>query len=919
MPRPKLKKPGLDLGAVFAEERRQQALREERQADLAAAAPALNLTPGWSLDDAYLLEAVLNELALRESEALACYRPVPGAADFHACIAGEVGLVGSNRAGKSVAAGVEVSMAATGQHPTPGKYPEKALEIAIVGPGEKHLRLVYRILFRPGQFKLLQDPDGTWHVPSYENPDDVAREREWMDAPPLIPTRLVESESWIDKKAEEPALVRLVNGTTLYFFSFDSIPPQGVVYDLCLSGWSEIFDPVHDGYRRVDEIDGPFHVLSYNERLGIIERKRAGKPFVKGYGEICRVTLSNGEVIHTTRHHQVYTQDGRWVSVGDAFEQRLPLRSQPISSGYHARRGGEGPLPTTCDRPERSPRYSSANTDLSIPRQSLRATLSQTTRQDCEGVCVKTSPVATPGCLDDYSACPHPCDERSRQVQGGDREPSPLQDDARGRTQQNCSADGLASSRVGSLTCRERKASQAFSSCAHAGRGASGSSSLATRARLESVSRQAQFQSPVSSSFDPDTSNEPIADRGSSASASELQNEEHDRLVHILSIEHDCHSEIWDISVEDNHNYFYGGVLNHNCWFDEEHPRARVWLTEMRARRMSVRGRFLWSATPENATPTFYALKSRADRPDMASKPPIAQVRFFELYSKDNPYLPPDAREAFFETLREEDPDAAVAKVEGDWAFRKYIVYPEFNENLHLIEPFPIDHRDTLYAVIDPSITRCAIILAAVMAPDSPYYLPQWPDRLVVTDEAVIENCTAAKAARALRRLLNERKHWVEKVIFDFRHGRKREDDGGMIAEKYWKALKEEDVRPRIDRIVWGSDNFADGVDAVKEFLAPRGNLPPRIVGFKTLRWWTWEFHRYHRRKNPDGTPGKIHRKKDDLMDCTRYLVQANPQWVTPPGLDDRSARAFSAEELRQFDRDPVNSLYGHLYRRSVP
>lgn len=579
-----LSNPGVDLASVFAAEQADAAKRAGREADLAAA-PQLTLTPGWSLDDAYLLECYLNELDQRDGEALAAYVPVPGAVNVHGCLAGEVGLVGSNRAGKSVCSGVEVAFAATGRHPVADKYPEAPLEIACVGPGEKHLRLMYRILFKPGQFKLLRDPDGRWRVPNYENPADVARQSEWVDAPPLIPPRLVESESWVDKKAEVPALVRLVNGTTLYFYSYESAPPQGVVF--------------------------------------------------------------------------------------------------------------------------------------------------------------------------------------------------------------------------------------------------------------------------------------------------------------------------------------------HLVWMDEEHPRARVWLTEMRARRMSVRGRLFWSATPENATPTFYTLKSRADRPDMGEKPPIAQVRFFELYSKDNPYLPPDAREAFFEAVREDDPDAAVAKVEGEWAFRKFLVYPEFDENRHLIEPFRIDHRDTLYAVIDPSITRCAILLAAVVSPESPWYLSKWPDRLIVTDEAVIENCTAAKAARALRRLLDDRQHWVEKVIFDFRHGRKREDDGGMIAEKYWAAIRAEDVRPRTDRIVWGSDNYAEGIDAVKEYLSPRGDAPPRLVGFNTLRWWKWEFHRYHRRKNPDGTPGKIHRKKDDLMDCTRYLVKDAPQWVTPPGLDHRTEKAFTAEELRQFDRDPVGSLYGHRYRRA--
>jgi len=564
-------------------------LDARRRAEEEAAIPGMALTAGWTLEEAYLLECYLHELDTRANEALAVYRPVPGAKDVHACLAGEIGLVGSNRAGKSVCAGAECALAATGRHPLGDKYPTGNLEIALVGPGERHLRLLYRILFKPGQFRLIQDPDGSWRVPSYDNPEDVAREREWVAAPPLIPERMIESETWISKAAEQPALIRLINGTSIYFYSFDANPPQGVVF--------------------------------------------------------------------------------------------------------------------------------------------------------------------------------------------------------------------------------------------------------------------------------------------------------------------------------------------HLVWMDEEHPRARVWLNEMRARVMSVKGRIIWSATPENATPTFYALKSRADRPDMASKPPIAQTKFFELLSKDNPFIPPEGREAFFERLREDDPEAAVAKVEGEWAFRRYLVYPEFDANRHMIDPFEITHEDTMLVVIDPSITRCGILMAAILSPDSPHFLPEWPDRIVLIDEAVIDNCKSTKAARRVREMMDRHKHWLEMVVFDLRHGRKREDDEGTIAEKYWAALKEAGVHPRIDRIVWGGDNFTEGIDTVKEFLDPKGGLPPRIVGMKDrVPWWQWEMQRYHRvrdkRPESQGAPGKVHRKKDDLCDCTRYLCLKNPQWVAPPGLDHRMANAYSAEELRQLERDPINSMYAHLWAR---
>lgn len=559
-----------------------------RAADIAAA-PSLNLMSGWTIDEAYLLECYLNELNQRQGEALAIYRCVPGAMEYHQSLAGENGVRGSNRAGKTLLTCAEDAMAATGQHFVEGKYRDPPLEIALVGPGERHLRLLYRMLFRPGQFKVIQDADGTWRVPDYETPADVARLKEWQDGPPLIPERMVETESWIDKKAEEPALVRLVNGSTFYFFSYDSEPPPGVFF--------------------------------------------------------------------------------------------------------------------------------------------------------------------------------------------------------------------------------------------------------------------------------------------------------------------------------------------HRVHMDEEHPRARVWLTEMRARVMSVGGRLDWSATPENATPVFYGLQARALRPDMPTLPAIKQTKFFNVLAKNNPFIPADAREAFEERLREDDPEAAVAKVEGEWAFRKLLIYPEFDENRHLIDAFEIAHEDSLYIVVDPGITRCAMLMATVVSPDSKHFLPQWPDRLILIDEALIQNCQPWKAADKLRKMLDRHQHWLQHVVFDLRHGRKREsDDDGTIASKYWDAFKKAGIHPRIDRIVWGGDNFADGIVTVKSFLDPASNLPPRLVAMRgRCPWWQWEIQKYQRRRDPNDkqSPGKVHRKKDDLMDCTRYLCVNNPQWVTPPGTDHKLANAYSAEELRQMERNPIVSLYGHRYQRS--
>lgn len=553
---------------------------EDRQREKAKM-PAL--AAGWTIDQTFALESILHELRARESEALAIYSALPGIVGFHESIAGEIGIVGSNRAGKSIAAGAEVARAVTGRHPIPEKYPAKDGEFALIGPNEKHLRLLYAILFLPGAFKVLRTTNG-YVVPRYDNPEHVARIRDWEPSPPLIPSRMLADEpAWLDKKAGIPAIIRLVNGWTMNFFSFESEPPRGVAW--------------------------------------------------------------NG------------------------------------------------------------------------------------------------------------------------------------------------------------------------------------------------------------------------------------------------------------------------------AWLDEESPRARKWLSEVRARLMSRKGYLIWSATPESATATFYGMQTRANRPDMADKPPYARTEFYSLHSKDNPYLDPESREAFIERITEDDPDAATAKVEGDWAFKKYLVYPEWDDNVHCIDPFPIEWNDTVYCIIDPSRSRCGILLVAVLSPNSPHYLEEQPDRIICFDERIIKNCNAFKAAQAMAEMVKSHKHWIEHIIIDWHHGRKRLDnDDRQIAEVYWEEIKAAGVEPRLDRFEPGYDNLKTGIERVSQALVPKNGLPPKLAVFRgKCPWLVWEFHRYARIKTKDASgrdiPGEPTKKGNDLVDCCRYAVNGNLKWVTPPGKE-LTKDSYSAEELREIDRNPKKWMY---------
>lgn len=618
MGRRRNKKQSFDASDFLSKSLDDFALQEERKAlieqeRLADAQSAVFPEDEWTLDEIYHLERAVNVLYKRDSQALNLYTPVPAAVAFHNSLAGERGIVGSNRAGKSVASAVEVAWGATGTHPIKEQYPRRGLEVYVVGPRLEHLNLLYKMYFQTGRTFQVLKSGIDWIIPKWTIPEHVARQLEWQNAPPLIPPDMVywDDISWYSKSAEQPSIIRLKNGTNFYFFSYEQDPPRGVPID----------------------------------------------------------------------------------------------------------------------------------------------------------------------------------------------------------------------------------------------------------------------------------------------------------ILHM----------------------------------DEESRGVDKWLAEARARFISVMGRLIWSSTPESATPTFYDLKTRSERPDMKDKVPYKRTEFFELFSRDNPYLPPLGLEAASERLHEDDPEAASAKIDGEWTFRRFLVYPEFDENIHVIEPFDIEWRDTCYAIIDPGRTRNGTLFVALIHPESPHYLPDQPDRLVCFDELYMETArykgpveesgrivhgrgdyvgiNANSYAKRFAEKWQKHKHWLEDITFDWNQGRKKDEFDVEIMEHYRKALEERSIVPRRRNFVHAKSNITYGIEEVSKHLVPSDNKPPKLAIMRgKCPQLVYGMKKYQREqlKGANGrlTPGKPIAKRNEMVDCLRYACCRDLTWVMPPS-QDQNRLSFTFEEMKRLANDDkafVNQLYGDFF-----
>lgn len=195
------------------------------------------------------------ELMSRKIEALRLYEPSPKQREAHACMAYDVIITGGNRGGKSLCAFVEDARCVTNQDPHK-KYPHEGV-LVILGYGWEHCgKVVYRLLFQKGAFKIIKDQEtGQWRTFRPNSEADIARAAEAKPAPPLIPERFLkggrkQAFAWVNKKMRQFSRVDLTTGWSIYYFASEGDPEQAQGFPV---NRAHVDENVHDG-RWVSEL-----------------------------------------------------------------------------------------------------------------------------------------------------------------------------------------------------------------------------------------------------------------------------------------------------------------------------------------------------------------------------------------------------------------------------------------------------------------------------------------------------------------------------------------------------------------------------------------------------------------------------------------------------------------------------------------
>lgn len=324
------------------------------------------------------------------------------------------------------------------------------------------------------------------------------------------------------------------------------------------------------------------------------------------------------------------------------------------------------------------------------------------------------------------------------------------------------------------------------------------------------------------------------------------------------------------------------GIRVHYAHFDEEIVDP-TWYMEVAARLVDYRGYFVWTATAQKGGLQFYELCEEADRQKQFHNPRVIE---YTSHIKQNPYFTNEQRELFFGKLTEEE---RRIRVEGEFAFTSYKVYPEYDDHQHLVPPFEIPSDWMRVMTVDPGRQVCAVLFAAVPPPTH-----KDPGAIYFYDELYLQKCSAQMFGDEVRKRIHQQP--FDTFLIDPHGGRLRDIGSGESVEmQYSQALKERGITCRRTgaRFLWGSDDILGGIEKFRSWLLPRQeNATPKLrVVFGRCPKFAWEIKRYHYKRDRNGTikSDEPDQRNNHLMDTARYLAMFDPQYRAPK-LRSRSA-----------------------------
>ena len=299
-------------------------------------------------------------------------------------------------------------------------------------------------------------------------------------------------------------------------------------------------------------------------------------------------------------------------------------------------------------------------------------------------------------------------------------------------------------------------------------------------------------------------------------------------------------------SCDQGREKFQGSSLDF-VWFDEEPPKDVY--EECRMRVMDRRGDLFGTMTPLKGITFLYdeIYLNKGNNPEV-------WYEFMEW--SDNPYLSKREIKLLESSL---DENTLQARRFGRFAVGEGLVYPEFDENIHVIEPFPVPSEWQDNISIDPGLNNPL---------SAHWYAMDYDDNVYVTYEYYQAGKDVDYHAERIKEICKklgwhtDNKGRIEALIDSAANQRTLASAKSVSELFYERGIL---VNPNVNK-----DLFS-GIQRVKSYLNQKNGLP-NIYIFKGCVNLVREIKGYFWGK------GDIPKKKDDhALDEMRYYLMTRP------------------------------------------
>lgn len=301
-----------------------------------------------------------------------------------------------------------------------------------------------------------------------------------------------------------------------------------------------------------------------------------------------------------------------------------------------------------------------------------------------------------------------------------------------------------------------------------------------------------------------------------------------------------------------------GAVLDEFAFFQYAND---TWRKIIRPALADQQGWAIFSSTPDGVHNAFYDIVETAKSVMADISDPLRHKKWFFSHATmlDNtslPYRQSEWDEGKAEHERDGKVDEWIQEWEAKFTTPSSLVYPEFDEDVHVISPQLIPHNAMTYAIgMDFGLKDPFAAVFVAIDPNDNWY---------IYDEIYLPDLPVDKIARVLHQKMGN-EHFTRVIG----------DSAGATEIASLKSKELGDMRVWITPAKKGKDSIRGGIRQVRTKLYVRESTgKPKLFVGRNCKALIREFQSYKHIRDPFGEVSNTPEDKNNhLMDALRYLV----------------------------------------------